>query len=64
MARLIPSRQNFVCGGPHKGRGGTEWPTENRTRAELKGLPSPQARKREERSTAQRARRTLMSVEN
>ena len=46
-----------------QGSRGTEWPTENRTRAELKGLPSPQARKRGERSTAQRARRTLMSVE-
>ena len=35
----------------------------NRTHAELKGLPRPQARKREWRSPVQRARRTLMSVE-
>ena len=28
MTRLILSRQNFVYGGLHKGRGGTKWPTE------------------------------------
>ena len=45
MARMNPSRQNFVCGGPYKGRGERNG-HRNHTRAELKGLPSPKAGKR------------------
>ena len=56
------SASNCVSGAPHRGRGATEWPARNRTRADLKGVSNPQARKREERSTEHWTRRTLKLV--
>ena len=41
MARLIPSRQNFVCGGPHKGQGETEGPTETALAPSSRVSPVP-----------------------
>ena len=53
------SASTSVSGAPHRGRGETEWPARNRTRAELKGVSNPYARKREERSREHWTRRTL-----